>query len=84
MDAEEETPEGFILYLVVDESTLDARDVGRISTVNSVVLITILDDNCEQTTKYLNSCTHIVYTQFLLFSPHFIQQWWSVHIHSLI
>ena len=53
MDAEEETLEGFVLYLVIDGSTLDARDVGRISLVNSVVLITILDDNCEQTTHYL-------------------------------
>ena len=37
-----------MLYVEVDESSLDSRDVGRISIVNSVVLVSILDDDREQ------------------------------------
>ena len=46
-DTEPEFTEGFVLYVEVDESRLDSRDVGRISIVNSVVLVSISDDDRE-------------------------------------
>ena len=52
-DTEPEFTEGFVLYVEVDESSLDSRDVGRISIVNSVVLVSILDNNCELCTVVL-------------------------------
>ena len=36
-----------MLYIDVDESTLDPRDANRISVVNSVVLVLITDDDSK-------------------------------------
>ena len=45
-DSKSESTEGFVLYLEVDESSLDPRDAGRISIEGerNVILVFILDD----------------------------------------
>ena len=59
-----------MLYVEVDESRLDSRDVGRISIVNSVVLVSISDDDreyidCDKT--LLDSHSTYGESQLLLF-----------------
>ena len=51
-DETSEVTEGFVLYIDIDESTLDPRDANRISVVNSVVLVLITDNDskCAQIT----------------------------------
>ena len=44
-DSESESTEGFLLHVEIDERSLDMRDVGRVSIEESVILVSILDDN---------------------------------------
>jgi hypothetical protein len=44
-DSQSEITEGFLLLVEIDTSSLDPRDVGRVSVEDSVILVSILDDN---------------------------------------
>ena len=46
-DDRPEVAEGFLLYLEIDKSRLDSRDVGRISVFNSVILVLMTDNDGE-------------------------------------
>ena len=48
-----EVIEGFLLYLEIDNSRLDSRDVDRISVENSVILVLINDNDGECSTLTL-------------------------------
>ena len=54
-DSKEESAEGFVLLVSIDESTLDSRDVGRVSVPENLVLVSIVDDNG---TAGLSLCVH--------------------------
>ena len=44
-DSDEETAEGFVLLVAVDEASLDPRDVGRVSVEDDLILVSIVDNN---------------------------------------
>ena len=44
-DSESESTEGFLLHVEIDEGSLDTRDTERVSIEDSVILVSILDDN---------------------------------------
>jgi len=66
LSIDDETPEvaeGFLLYLEIDKSRLDSRDVGRISVVNSVILVLMTDNDGEcliLTSTHLNSRVNVL------------------------
>ena len=43
-DEEPESTEGFLLYLQVDNNSLDPRDVGRINIDTDTILVSLRDD----------------------------------------